>query len=61
VIYVAPYLTILEQNVDVLRVALGVSADAPDVFAHYSLAEPTGGTEGGNETRQGAAARRAES
>ncbi len=59
VIYVAPYLTILEQNVDVIRAALGLSADAPDVFAHYSLAEPTGGA-GTDDTTRDAAARRAE-
>jgi CRISPR-associated endonuclease/helicase Cas3 len=40
VIYVAPYLTILEQNTHVLRMALGVKDDGEFVFEHHSLAEP---------------------
>ena len=42
VIYVAPYMTILEQNADAIRKALGVGDNAADVFTHYSLAEPAG-------------------
>jgi CRISPR-associated endonuclease/helicase Cas3 len=40
IIYVAPYMTILEQNGDVIREALGVGPNDPFVFEHYSLAEP---------------------
>ena len=40
VIYVDPYMTMLEQNAGVIRDALGLGPDAPDVFTHYSLAEP---------------------
>ncbi len=40
VIYVAPYMSILEQNIKVFRDALGIAPDAIDVFEHYSLAEP---------------------
>ncbi len=39
VIYVAPYMTILEQNIDVFRKALGIGPEAPDLFEHYSLAD----------------------
>jgi CRISPR-associated endonuclease/helicase Cas3 len=42
IIYVAPYMTILEQNADVIRGALGVGPNDPFVFEHYSLAEPPG-------------------
>jgi CRISPR-associated endonuclease/helicase Cas3 len=59
VIYVAPYLSILDQNARVVREALGVGRDDPAVFEHHSLAEPPGG-EGLNETARAAAARRAE-
>jgi CRISPR-associated endonuclease/helicase Cas3 len=58
VIYVAPYMTILEQNADVIRAALSVGPHAADVFTHYSLAEPPGG--GDEETGPGSPARRAE-
>jgi CRISPR-associated endonuclease/helicase Cas3 len=59
VIYVAPYLSIIEQNGDVIRKALGVGKDDLDVFEHHSLADPPG-DENQHETARGAAARRAE-
>jgi CRISPR-associated endonuclease/helicase Cas3 len=50
VIYVAPYLSIIEQNADVIRAALGGDALAPGfVLEHHSLAEPEGGA-GDEET-----------
>ncbi|MBP3956881.1 CRISPR-associated helicase Cas3' [Gemmata sp. G18] len=58
IIYVAPYMTILEQNADAIRDALDVGAADPTVFEHYSLADP--GDTNANETDLGAAARRAE-
>lgn len=67
VIYVAPYMTILEQNADVIRAALGVGPSDPFVFEHYSLAEPPADPNPNNdreedseETRLSSAARRAE-
>src|SRR5262249_49909338 len=42
VVYVAPYLTILDQNAGVIRDALGVGRGDPAVFEHHSLAEPPG-------------------
>jgi CRISPR-associated endonuclease/helicase Cas3 len=67
VIYVAPYMTILEQNADVIRAALGVGPRDPFVFEHYSLAEPPGDSDPKNakeedpeETSLSSAARRAE-
>jgi CRISPR-associated endonuclease/helicase Cas3 len=42
VIYVAPYTSILDQNAEVIRQALGVSCDDLTVFEHQSLAEPQG-------------------
>lgn len=59
VIYVAPYLTILEQNARAIRSALQINDDDPAVFEHHSLAEPSGG-ESENETGREAAVRRAE-
>lgn len=59
VIYVAPYMTILEQNADVIREALGAGGADPAVFEHYSLAEPPG-DENPDETGLSSAARRAE-
>ena len=59
VIYVAPYMTILEQNADVIREALGVGDTDSAVFEHYSLAEPAG-DEGLDDTELKSAARRAE-
>jgi CRISPR-associated endonuclease/helicase Cas3 len=58
VIYVAPYMTILEQNADAIRSALGISDSDPAVFEHYSLADP--GDANTAETDLGSAARRAE-
>ncbi|HEX4144414.1 MAG TPA: DEAD/DEAH box helicase [Pirellulales bacterium] len=40
VIYVAPYLSILEQNVREIRRALDVDATSAVVFEHHSLSEP---------------------
>jgi CRISPR-associated endonuclease/helicase Cas3 len=60
IIYVAPYLSILDQNARVIRDALGVGRDNLAVFEHHSLAEPPG-AEDENETDREAAARRAES
>lgn len=40
IIYVAPYLTILEQNESAIRSALGLNSDSASLFAHHSLAEP---------------------
>jgi CRISPR-associated endonuclease/helicase Cas3 len=60
VIYVAPYLSILDQNVRVIREAMTGSAEpSPLVFEHHSLAEPPGDEEQ-NQTSREAAARRAE-
>ncbi|MBA4067497.1 MAG: CRISPR-associated endonuclease Cas3'' [Isosphaera sp.] len=59
VIYVAPYLTILEQNADAIRAALCVGPADPAVFEHYSLAEPPGDANP-DETGLSSAARRAE-
>jgi CRISPR-associated endonuclease/helicase Cas3 len=59
IIYVAPYLTILEQNAQAIRTALQVDDDDPAVFEHHSLAEPPG-DETENETKREAAVRRAE-
>jgi CRISPR-associated endonuclease/helicase Cas3 len=42
IVYVAPYLSILEQNARVIRRALGLGPDAPELFEHHSLAEPAG-------------------
>jgi CRISPR-associated endonuclease/helicase Cas3 len=59
IVYVAPYMSILEQNIGVFRDSMEVGPNALDVFEHYSLAEPPG-DEGMNETAREAAARRAE-
>ncbi len=58
VIYIAPSMSIREQNASVFRDALGVAANAPDVFEHDSLAEPPGDSATDETAR--AAARRAE-
>jgi CRISPR-associated endonuclease/helicase Cas3 len=42
VIYVAPYISILDQNADVIREALGTTAERLVVLEHQSLAEPQG-------------------
>ncbi len=59
IIYVAPYMSILEQNISVFREALGIGPDAADLFEHYSLAELPGDADG-NETNREASVRRAE-
>lgn len=59
VIYVAPYLTILEQNENAIRSALGLPEDSLAVFTHHSLAESNEAA--ANEAgRSDAAIRRAE-
>lgn len=60
VIYVAPYLSIIEQNAAVIRSALGLAPDAPDLFEHHSLADPPGPPGDDREDVREAAARRAE-
>ncbi len=59
VIYVAPYISILDQNVDVIRRALGVAESDLDVFEHQSLSEPQG-PQLADEKQTSTAARRAE-
>jgi CRISPR-associated endonuclease/helicase Cas3 len=59
IIYVAPYLTIIDQNARVIRQALGFGPEALEVFEHHSLAEPPG-DEDENLLQREAAARRAE-
>jgi CRISPR-associated endonuclease/helicase Cas3 len=59
VIYVVPYLSILDQNARVIRESLAIGRDDPAIFEHHSLAEPPG-DEDSNETARQAAARRAE-
>jgi CRISPR-associated endonuclease/helicase Cas3 len=59
IIYVAPYLSIIEQNAREIRRALGVADDALTVFEHHSLAEPEDDT-GGNAAESAQSARRAE-
>jgi CRISPR-associated endonuclease/helicase Cas3 len=66
VVYVAPYLSILDQNATVFRKALGVKSNDGLVFEHHSLAETPGdrdpdrpADEDQNETRS-RALRRAE-
>ena len=70
VIYVAPYLSILDQNAIVIRKALGFECNASEVFEHHSLAEPVdlraddsregSPSDAENETRLMSATRRAE-
>ncbi len=59
IIYVAPYLTILEQNQEAIRAALGLDEQAAELFVHHSLADPPG-TDDQESTERDAAARRAE-
>ncbi len=59
VIYVAPYISILDQNAEVIRAALGVTERDLDVFEHQSLAELQGPILP-DEKQSSAAARRAE-
>jgi CRISPR-associated endonuclease/helicase Cas3 len=49
--YVAPYLSILDQNARAIREALGLRADDPAVFEHHGLADP-GGRRGGDDPEQ---------
>src|SRR5439155_24478082 len=58
IIYVAPYLSIIEQNAREIRRALGVEDELDFVFEHHSLAEPAGGPE--DEAQSDEAGRRAE-
>lgn len=44
IIYVAPYLSIIEQNAREIRRALRETDDSPFVLEHHSLAEPVGGS-----------------
>ncbi len=61
IIYVAPYLSIIEQNASVFRAALGDAADNL-ILEHHSLAEPTedGGPSTGDDAESEAAHRLAE-
>jgi CRISPR-associated endonuclease/helicase Cas3 len=59
VIYVAPYLSILDQNARVIRQALGLDGGSLHVFEHHSLSEPPGDDDQ-NDLERGSAARRAE-
>jgi len=59
IIYVAPYLSILDQNANVIREALGFAKDSPEVLEHHSLADPPVNPDYSNPQRE-AAARRAE-
>lgn len=59
IIYVAPFLTILEQNERAIRDALGISGNSPELFVHHSLAEPLSGDDQASSDRD-AASRRAE-
>jgi CRISPR-associated endonuclease/helicase Cas3 len=58
IIYVAPYLTIIEQNAREIRRALQAEDNSDVVFEHHSLAEPPGGDS--NEPEAEEIARRAE-
>ncbi|MHB1561439.1 MAG: CRISPR-associated endonuclease Cas3'', partial [Isosphaeraceae bacterium] len=69
IIYVAPYLSIIDQNAGVIRDALGLGGEALEVFEHHSLTDPTtdargdpAAAEGADqlEERRAAASRRAE-
>ena len=60
VIYVAPYLSILEQNARELRRALGVEDNSDFVFEHHSLADPLDKAEQ-DQAEASDAAQRAES
>ncbi len=58
-IYVAPYLSIIDQNVEVIRAALELGEQRTELFEHHSLADPPG-DDSNDETLREAAARRAE-
>jgi CRISPR-associated endonuclease/helicase Cas3 len=59
IVYVAPYLSIIDQNTQVIREALGLTSDDRTLFAHHSLSEPGEG-EQDNAMSKSATARRAE-
>lgn len=59
IIYVAPYLSIIEQNAREIRRALQAENDSAVVFEHHSLAEPVCQTDE-DEAQSSEAARRAE-
>ncbi len=59
IIYVAPYLSIIEQNAREIRRAVAAETDSELVFEHHSLAEPPGPAEADDE-QAAEAARRAE-
>lgn len=59
IIYVAPYLTILEQHEEAIREALGIPVSSSELFVHHSLAELPELTDS-EATDQDAAIRRAE-
>jgi CRISPR-associated endonuclease/helicase Cas3 len=63
IIYVAPYLSIIDQNGRAIREALHLAKDAPEVFEHHSLSDPSPDSDEGDdqqEDRRAAAIRRAE-
>ncbi len=60
IIYVVPYLSILEQNAAAIRAAVGLSRDDPIVFEHHSLADVGTPSKGAEETRLDDPSRRAE-
>lgn len=67
IIYVAPFLSILDQNARTIRDALGVTRDGVEVFEHHSLGDlgdlsGSADAEGDDqdEARRAAAARRSE-
>ncbi len=59
IIYVAPYLSIIEQNAREIRRAIGADDSNDIVFEHHSLAEPAGGASA-DEAETNDFARRAE-
>lgn len=59
IVYVAPYLSIIEQNINVIREALGLASDDRTLFAHHSLSDPDEAGDDDTEERL-AAMRRAE-
>ena len=59
IVYVAPYLSIIDQNTGVIREALSLTSDDRTLFAHHSLSDPDEGDHDDAMDRI-AAARRAE-
>jgi CRISPR-associated endonuclease/helicase Cas3 len=59
IIYVAPYLTILEQNENAIRTALGLDNETDSLFAHHSPSDP-GSLEGMKADQTDSVTRRAE-